>query len=450
MLPFLSNSSPLSPLSPAHLREESMATDLDRQYGYTARPSSLLNSIFMSTVNMAAKMLVSMASSSKSENTQKWKPTDHLRFMVMLMTWMMVWVLRFLIDHFPCCLSSSPDHLLGGLSSVRSSKLAPYSSSSLAEALSSSDSSLDLILHDRVEGPSLKALERALTHVLALLNKIPASSTKYLYTMAMADKIMEDNARNGLPELLHINRIALASSFTRTSALLYRSLQFQSRVSGEDDDSWHMGAIKAIPFVSYVASYVKGISMCLNAAFSWFNSATGHLQGREPGVARGDGQGEVMAEKLAQELLWIINKLKSYGDVNEALVQWSFASDLASLSLTASPRVQGTIVNISAILFGELTRKDLDIPRQVKFRLLLLWIPLFCHATNGLAYPVLTSLQKADMERAMDEVISSFTVMDQQVILTNWLQDYAVSVSDWPNLRLSYDRWCQSTRELVR
>lgn len=169
MLPFQSTPSPFKPSPPARLREEIMATDLDMQYGYTAKPSSLLNSIFMSTVNTAANMLVSVASSSKADNTQKWKPTDHLRFMVMLMTWVMVWVLRFLIDHVPCCLSSSPDFLLGGLSSVKSFKLAPHSSSSssatAAEAFSSSDSSLYSILEERVDGPSLKALERALTHV---------------------------------------------------------------------------------------------------------------------------------------------------------------------------------------------------------------------------------------------------------------------------------------------
>ncbi|XVE92937.1 hypothetical protein REPUB_Repub01dG0146800 [Reevesia pubescens] len=427
-----------------------MATDLGRQYSYEARPSSLLNSIFMSTVNMAAKMLVSVASISTAENTEKWKPTDHLRFMVMLMTWLMLWVLRFLMDRFFCSLSSSPDHLLGGLSSVGSFQLAPYSSSA-AEALSSSGSSLDLILHNGVDEPSVKPLERALTHILTLLNEIPATSRKYQFTMAMADKIMEDNARDGHAELLHVNRMALASSFTRTSSLLYRSLQFQSTPSGEDGESWHMRAIKAFPFGSCIASYLKGINMCFNAAFSWFDSTTGRLRRREPGIARGDGQdyyGEVMAEKLAQELLWITNKLRSYEDVNEALVQWSFASGLASLSLAASPRVQGCIVKISAILFVELTRKDLEISRLVKFRLLMLWIPLFCHASNGLAYPVLTSFQKADIEKAMDEVISTFPVVEQEVILSNWLQDYVVSVSDWPNLRVSYDRWCQSTREI--
>ncbi|GMI74754.1 hypothetical protein like AT3G19920 [Hibiscus trionum] len=422
-----------------------MATGLDRLYDCIARPSSLLNSIFMSTVNMAAKMLVSVASSSKAENTEKWKLTDHLRFMVMLITWVMLWALRFLMDLFPCSLSSSPDYLLGGSSSVGPFQVAPYSSAGAeAEALSSSGSSLDLILRNSVDddGPAVKALVKSLTHVLALLSEIPASSRKYQFTMAMADKIMEDNARHGHGALLHVNRTALASSFTRTSTLLHRCLQLQTSPSGDYGDSWHMRAIKAIPFGSYVASYVKAIAMCLNAAFSLFDTGTVRYRGRDC-----SGDREIMTEKLAQELLWVTNKLGCYGDVNEALVQWSLASGLASLSLTASPRVQGSIVKISAFLFGELTRKDLAIARQVKFRLLVLWIPLFCHASNGHAYPILTSFQKAEIERTMDEVISSFPARDQEVLLTNWLENYAVSVSDWPNLGLAYDRWCRSTRE---
>lgn len=50
------------------------------------------------------------------------------------------------------------------------------------------------------------------------------------------------------------------------------------------------------------------------------------------GLASSDGQdynyGEVMAEKLVQELLWFTYKLKIYGDVNDALLQRSLASSL--------------------------------------------------------------------------------------------------------------------------
>ncbi|KAK8605817.1 hypothetical protein V6N13_102588 [Hibiscus sabdariffa] len=375
-----------------------MATGLDRLYGCIARPLSLLNSIFMSTVNMAAKMLVSVASSSKAENTEKWKLTDHLRFMVMLITWLMLWALRFLMDLFPCSLSSSPDYLLGGSSSAGQFQVAPYSSSAGAEALSSSGSSLDLILRSTIDVDSLGKIINSLrlrniwswhaelhkhrctsaVEVLALLNEIPASSRKYQFTMAMADKIMEDNARHGHWALLHVNRTALASSFTRTSTLLHRCLQLQTSPLGGYGDSWHMRAFNAIPLSSYVASYVKAAAMCFNAVFSLFDTATVRYWGRDCNRDR-----EIMTEKLAQELLWVTNKLGCYGGVNEALVQWSLASGLATLSLTANPRVQGSIVKISAFLIGELTRKDLGIARHVKFRLLVLCIPLFCHASNG-------------------------------------------------------------------
>lgn len=146
-----------------------MATDLAiAQYGYkTNKPSSLLNDSFMYTVNMAAKTLVSVAQTSKTEDTEKWKTTDHLRFMIMLMTWVTVWVLRVLMDHFPLS-SSLPFNPLGGsLSALGSfdSILSSVSSSSALALPSSASSSLDLVLYEEVDAPSIKALGRSLTHV---------------------------------------------------------------------------------------------------------------------------------------------------------------------------------------------------------------------------------------------------------------------------------------------
>lgn len=153
---------PLPHLSKVDLVFWAMATDLDRLYGCTAKPSSVLNFIFMSIANMARKMLIS-TSSSKAENTEKWKLTDHLRFMVMLISWLMLWVLRFFMDLFSCSMISSPDYHLGGSSSVRRFQLSPYSSSATEEALPS----CGLILRNRVDvdGLAVKALVKALTHV---------------------------------------------------------------------------------------------------------------------------------------------------------------------------------------------------------------------------------------------------------------------------------------------
>uniref|UniRef100_A0A803MNW0 BTB/POZ domain-containing protein n=1 Tax=Chenopodium quinoa TaxID=63459 RepID=A0A803MNW0_CHEQI len=157
----------------------------------------------------------------------------------------------------------------------------------------------------------------------------------------------------------------------------------------------------------------------------------------------------VGAEKLAQELLWIIHKLRACFAVDEALVQWSLASNLASLSLNANPRVQALLIKISASLLGDIARAEFKVHTQVQYRLLVLWLPLFCYACSGLRYPVLSSSEKIDVERTMERMIASLSATEQEVVLRNWLQDFAICSSDWPNLRPSYDRWCQSSRQLV-
>ncbi|THG00033.1 hypothetical protein TEA_017570 [Camellia sinensis var. sinensis] len=526
-------------------------------YNHNSTTSRLLNSIFMTTVNTAAKTLVAVASRTRAEHTERWRPADHMRFMVMLMTWFSVWVLRVLMDHFPCSSIFRSNYLLQGYSStVGSFDFPPLPSSALTPS-----SSLDLVLHDGFDGPSVQALGRSITHcgnesdscrlidcgktecavgrtpsletflgldfclqprgdsytkrsvfdcmlagsipvffwfrtaydqyewflpgepesysvfidrrhvrnglsikkvleqysreevrkmrekIFALLNEMPASSRKYQFAVAMADKIVDENSRNGHVELLQINRVALGSAFARTLGLLYRSLKTKQSVN-YGGGAWTSTIVRALPLGSYVAPYLKGLGFCVSAIYSTV-AGGGQSEKRRRAAADGEDSTAVVAEKYAQELLWITNKLRVCGAVDEAVMQWSLASGLAALSLTANPRVQGSIVKISSILFGELTRGNLDIPSQVKFKLLVLWLPLFCYADNGLAYPVLTGTEKVETERAIDEVISSLPVVDQEVVLTNWLQDFAISPSEWPNLQISYDRWCQSTRKLV-
>lgn len=63
-----------------------------------------------------------------------------------------------------------------------------------------------------------------------------------------------------------------------------------------------------------------------------------------PGETRAD---DLAAEKHAEELLWITRKMIVCGAADEALVQWSFASGLASLAFSAHPRVQGLLVKVT-------------------------------------------------------------------------------------------------------
>ncbi|KAL5993423.1 hypothetical protein ACLOJK_014348 [Asimina triloba] len=420
----------------------------------TNKPSTLLNTVFMSTVNTAAKMLYAVAKSASGE-VQRWSPTDHFRYMTMLMIWMTIWVLRVMVDYFPCSIIQSPPAILDKLMSAKS----PPSDSLV----------LNQGYGDGSDGPSTNAIGRALSHVFALVNDTPAFSRKYQFAVAMADRIVDENAREGHKSLLEINRAALSSAFARTSNLLYCCLQSIVSIYTRSDQSgtWPARVLQSLPLGSHLLSSFKGIFFCLGG-FLPSSIDTGRSQKQL--AAAGEvtcGEDGVMAEKLAQELLWITSKMRLCSAVDEAVVQWSFASGLASLALTANPRVQGTIVKITGgkwesalisfwssnmelpILMRELARWDFEAGRQVKFRLFVLWLPICCYASNGLSCPVLTGYEKMEMERVMEDVISSLPATDQEVILTNWLHDFTVSTSDWPNLQRCFDRWCRCSRKLL-
>ncbi|KAI3889708.1 hypothetical protein MKX03_007730 [Papaver bracteatum] len=450
-------------------------------------PTSILNYLFMSTVNTAARTLNSFVQSSSSPNPVSWKLTDHFRYAGMLLIWFTLWVLRVLMDYVP--LSFVPSPLLDGLaSSIGLASSHDHHSSSYygaGDSLSSSSTSpsMDLVLHQGYGGSggnnyyydesidisdqggggssSSKSIGRALSHIFTLMNEIPATSRKYQFAVSMADRIVDENVREGHAALQEVNRMALSYAFSRTYNLLYRSLQDDSQANVMDHDTG-TGLFRSLPLGSYMES---GLRFCLNS-FTPFglggvllDSFTSKKVKKQVTVGGGYDEEErvLAAEKLAQELLWITNKLRACGAVDEALGQWSLASGLASLSFSSHHRVQGLIVKITIILLGELARGSghhkesllVEAPREVKYRLLLLWLPLLCYANSGLSYPVLTGIEKAETERVIDQVIATLPASDQEIILTNWLQDYTNSSSDWPNLQRSYDQWCRSSRNNI-
>lgn len=148
------------------------------KYGHKTRlsssmsSSSFLNNIFMSTVNAAAKTLVSVTKGGIQNDIGKWRPRDHFRFMLMLMTWLTLWLLRVLMDNIPSCslalTSSSPFNLLQAFSPFGLIDF-PRSGSSRPSDSALSVSSLQMIMNEGVEAVPVQALGRALSQV-SLLN----------------------------------------------------------------------------------------------------------------------------------------------------------------------------------------------------------------------------------------------------------------------------------------
>ncbi|KAI4373141.1 hypothetical protein MLD38_011300 [Melastoma candidum] len=352
------------------------------------RRQNFINTIFTSTLGLAAKSLVSFANSSNLADPHL--PSHH------------PWP-RVLAALLPCIAILSPPPLLSHSSSPSSLAASPASALALP---SSSVPTLDMILDEGIGcggRPSIKPLDRALSHILALMSEIPPKSTKYQFSMTMADRIMEENARSGHSDLAQVNRFALASTFSRTSSLLYRSLQ-QSHWGGENG-AGPIKILRAFPLGSQLDPYIRGMNL------------------------HGQHESELASEKLAQELLWLAGKLRDYEAVDEALAQWSYASALASACVTSSPRVKGLIIKTIALLSVKLSKESMRLPREVKFGMLMLWLPLCCHAGNGFSYPTLSGFEKMETERAIDGVLLTLPASDQEIILTNWIQDFTVSSS---------------------
>eukprot|EP01018_Ginkgo_biloba_P011440 Gb_30597 [translate_table: standard] len=476
--------------------------------------SSLPNAIVIATFNMGAKILLALSSSSSNSSKGKvegeWKVFDHIRYLLMLMVWLILWVFRLLLDHFPSPLpgswylenivQTSPalpgteeeinSNLNGcsgraigrALSQVLSEYMPPFAKSRghyqdteaffppkiscLNTAMFVGDpSDATWLLFEKLFTCSVMPIILRLwkpndygqlpmnekwglnSYVLALVNDIPVTSRKYEFARGLADKIIEDNANLGEPALKEINRMALSAGFARTLKLLNSSLHGMQRQQQDVETcSWTWRLVRMIPLYSQLMPSFDSLRGSLANMLQPQPSPTLSAFRTQTMMANNNS---VLAEKLAQELLWMTNKLGMCLAMEEAILQWSSANSLATISISAHPRVQGSLVKISVFLFKEMAMGSLDISEQVRFKLLILWLPLFCYALNGVDSPVLSALEKVEVERVLEKTISSLSELDQEVVLANWLHDYAFSSSDWPNLQNCYDAWCHASRKLI-
>ncbi|KAJ7946729.1 1,8-cineole synthase [Quillaja saponaria] len=165
-------------------------------------------------------------------------------------------------------------------------------------------------------------------------------------------------------------------------------------------------------------------------------------------------------EKLAAEILWLGQKLAACGCAEEVVWKLAEASNLGWPALSAEPRLQGSLLKVSVFFFKQ--ARDMDDKdetaeesnreehRQTKLKMLTSWLPLLCVASNGTDIPVLSSGERAELERILEETIETLEPeKEQEQVLSLWLHHFTCSVSsDWPNLHASYTRWCNASRKL--
>ncbi|XP_058086549.1 uncharacterized protein LOC131233773 [Magnolia sinica] len=283
-------------------------------------------------------------------------------------------------------------------------------------------------------------IARALSQMLSIMNAVHVSSRKYELVRSLAERVIEDNAREGSPE---VNREVLSAAFSSTMGKLE-------------------GAMSARAVVGSGQFFVLGdgkLNQLLGAVRRLW-AAAGSAPG--DGLKDGDGaDGSSSAEKLAAELLWLAWKMAECGAAEEAVSRWGSASGLASMAVYAEPRLQGSLVKVSAFLFKQAKELEEDegkkyeesggaVGQDRRMNMLMSWLPFLCHASNGTDTPVLSRAERTEMETVLEETIEELNNYGQEKVLALWLHHFtACPNSDWPNLQACYARWYTASRRLL-
>ncbi|KAG2301077.1 hypothetical protein Bca4012_059197 [Brassica carinata] len=270
---------------------------------------------------------------------------------------------------------------------------------------------------------SESGIGRAIWQLLSAMNEIPVNSRKYEVVRSLAERLIDENHGQNSLALFELNRRVLNASFRRT-----------------------LGRLEAAVEKNRSGPVRSGLNRVVRAAVRAVGDGFSSLGGGEETV----DQSAETAEKLAAELLWLAEKMSLYGFVDEAVEKWSSASDLARLALWSEPRLQCSMVQLSALLFKEAAAGGGEKWGEIKKKMLISWLPLLCRASNGADKPVLRSAERAELAKVLEKMISELEEEEQEQVLSLWLHHYtACSSSDWPDLNGSYVRWCHSSRKLL-
>ncbi|KAA3463569.1 1,8-cineole synthase [Gossypium australe] len=284
-------------------------------------------------------------------------------------------------------------------------------------------------------------ISRALSQLLASVNDIPVSSRKYEIVRSLAERLIEENCREGIEALREMNRVVLSAAFSRTLCQLEAAMAEHDRV-GLDGSVARPVQYQVVRVLLAVRSVGDGV---------WGTA------GKR--VVRDGNRSGNSAEKMAAELLWLAQKLAACGFADEAVEKWASASNLASLSLLAEPRLQASLVKVTAFLFNQAKNIRVEEDReesskekcsQTNMKMITSWLPLLCRGSNGSDVPVLSISERADLEKILEDAIEKLEGEEQEQVLSVWLHHFTYCPSsDWPNLYASYARWCTASRKAL-
>ncbi|CAN6253237.1 unnamed protein product [Urochloa humidicola] len=272
---------------------------------------------------------------------------------------------------------------------------------------------------------------RALAHVLSVASRLPVSSRKYELVRGLAERLLDDNARDGGARVAAVSRAALAGAFARTLR------QLESAAAGGE--------------------WPPGVELAVRAV------RTGMRWWRPPPASSMDdeGFGGPAAEKMAAELLWLGQKMAECGAAREAVVQFGAAARLGSRVLVAEPALQVSLLRLAVFLFKHANSTEFEQSAggkdkaavavgEQRMAMLRSWLPLLCRGSTGTEAPVLTGRERAEMVAVLEDLIDKLSWEQREEALSLWLHHFAACPdTDWPNLETCYTRWYAESRRLL-
>ncbi|XP_010937432.1 uncharacterized protein [Elaeis guineensis] len=274
------------------------------------------------------------------------------------------------------------------------------------------------------------AADRALAHVLSTVSRVPVASRKYELVRSLADRLLDDNLRLGAATGLdELNRAALSSAFSRTLQHLEAATAAAVSASFAADRSLDM-------IIGVVRSAIRRFAVA-----------------EEGDVVGGS------AEKLAAEALWLGQKMAECGAAPDAVARWGEAAELGRVALYAEPRLQVALARVSAFLLKHANSTQMEEWKgegedgsiaHYRMAMLTSWLPLLCRASNGVGTPILSSGERVEMVRVLEEIIEKLSWEQQEEVLALWLHHFtSCPDSDWPNLVSCYTRWYSESRKFL-
>ncbi|GJP43770.1 hypothetical protein CLOM_g3187 [Closterium sp. NIES-68] len=285
------------------------------------------------------------------------------------------------------------------------------------------------------------SVERALCQSLCLMTDLPSGSPKYGFIRSVAEELLRTNDSSKDINLSEANRRALLQAFSRTISRLEGSLKRGQAASS-------FGLTQILDQVSRGAAAAAAVAVAASGGVgSGINGNGGNgASGEIRRLSGGSGGDNIQAEKLSQELLWLVLKLQGRKGIEEVVEVWAEARMLSELAVRSSPRVQLNLLKLTCIVLDLVSSRVVSCDVKTQEHLLLHWMPVLCHCPNTSDGLLSTDSNRQRTEEDICSIIARLAPASQELVYVAWLHEFTWSTSDWPNLHPAFLQWCDSSR----